>query len=228
MAMASRTRGFQIRDMVDSTGSTGFDISLGRITTTRPSGPIHTRFGLASLEVALKSQISGRRVGLSPRTMCDGTPACTGLLASKTYYVKTSAAGVLKDRFGTKLAALNTKSTWKFTTYTPNTVDTKAPEVAYNGGVGYDADGTNGQTVTGYIYFTEQVQTNTGSFSLLDCGADVNFATDTGATGSKKAAAFANAKLELGAKWFATSASNLYTCTSDALSSGGRRLEVWC
>merc|ERR1719197_129146 len=112
----------------------GFGISLGRITTTRPAG-LGSRFGVASLEASVKAAISGRRVSLSPRTMCDGTPACTGLLASKTYYVKTSAAGVLRDRFGTKLAALNTKATWKFSTYTAGTDDEKAPAVSYNAGI---------------------------------------------------------------------------------------------
>merc|ERR1719197_1743775 len=131
----------------------GFGISLGRITTTRPAG-LGSRFGVASLEASVKAAISGRRVGLSPRTMCDGTPACTGLLASKTYYVKTSAATLLKDRFGTKLAALNTKGSWKFTTYNGALTDTKVPEIAYDAALGY----TSTRTVTGYIYFTEQIQ----------------------------------------------------------------------
>jgi hypothetical protein len=48
--------------------------------------------------------------------------------------------------------------------------------------------------------------------------------TDMGAVGSKKANAFASAKTHLGAKWFATGETNLYTCTSDALRSSGRRL----
>merc|ERR1719183_1608901 len=90
---------------------------------------------------------------------------CTALLPSKTYYMKTNAIGLLKDVAGNNMAALNTKASWRWTT----TLDeSKVPEVSYLGGFRASSQ----TTVTGYIYFAEQIQGNAGSFSVTDCGAD--------------------------------------------------------
>merc|ERR1719261_757231 len=102
--------------------------------------------------MAATNRFRGRRITISPKTICDGTPACSGLVASKTYYVKTTKAGLLKDRIGTKLAQVDSKTTWSFTT----TLDqTKRPEVDFLGGQDNGGGAWAGMaaTVTGYIYF---------------------------------------------------------------------------
>merc|ERR1719265_2458383 len=134
-----------------------FDVSLGKLTTSHKVGAYP------------RSLLSGRRISITPRNLCDGTPACSGLVASKTYYVKSTAAAMLKDTIGTKMTvALNTKSSWSFTT----TVDSnKKPEIVYHAGFGLGST----TTVTGYIYFSEHIQANsgTGKMSVIDCGGDL-------------------------------------------------------
>jgi hypothetical protein len=138
--------------------------------------------------------LSGRRISISPRNVCDGTPACTGLVASKTYYVKSSAKGMLKDRIGTKFGTMDTKSTWRFTT----TLDSaKRPEVYYNAGFAVKTTAT----VTGYIYFSENVQDiGTGKLSVIDCGGDLDCGVSNSAAITDAALTFGDGSTTDGTK----------------------------
>jgi hypothetical protein len=90
---------------------------------------------------------------------------------STTYYVTTSTAGVVKDMVGNSLAASNFKSTWSITTgasdsATPKVVMAPTPTSAVSSTWGV------APTVTGYVYFSEKVVSNSASITLEDCGAD--------------------------------------------------------
>jgi hypothetical protein len=157
------TGSFEVWDITDS-AAPHFKIDVSKIlSSAEPSNGHHL--------------ISGKKISITPKTLCDGTPACTDLVATKTYYVTTSGPGVVKDHVGNKLDYVETKGTWSFKATSVNTAtDTDAPSVAFVGGAKLVST-----RLTGWVYFSEKVQAAASKkVHITDCGTD--FTCNTGDT----------------------------------------------
>jgi hypothetical protein len=133
-----------------STDSREFSVGVSKLTSASVDG---------------HNIIAGSRVSITPKTLCDGDPACGDLVSGTTYYLKTTEEGTLRDVVGNKLPVLNTRATWKFSA---DATDFSRPKVAFASGTEF-----SGLEVTGYIFFSEEVEKNTGSLSIIDCGTDL-------------------------------------------------------
>eukprot|EP00928_Gymnodinium_smaydae_P013329 TRINITY_DN14871_c0_g2_i1.p1 TRINITY_DN14871_c0_g2~~TRINITY_DN14871_c0_g2_i1.p1 ORF type:complete len:3371 (-),score=230.50 TRINITY_DN14871_c0_g2_i1:116-9247(-) len=101
------------------------------------------------------SLFNGRKVSITPKTLCNGVPACGDLEPGKSYYLTTTKRGVVKDLVGNALPALNTSEPsvgWTFHT-NPLGFEVERPRVAFVGRVCR----MKANSIVGSIYFTERV-----------------------------------------------------------------------
>jgi hypothetical protein len=119
------------------------------------------------------SLISGRRVSITPKTLClvGNATECQDIEIGKTYYLTTTGPGAVSDLYNHSLAELNTKSTW---TFSASATETKTPEVAFNGGFSF-----SGMKITGTLFFTEGVTAHSGILAIQDCGPDFDCTATT-------------------------------------------------
>jgi methionine-rich copper-binding protein CopC len=141
----------------DSTDALAFEIDVAAVSGSSPT---------RTLATSGNNMMAGSSISITPKALCTGTPSCAKLTHGTTYYLKTDRAGVLRDVIGNPLATVNTRSGWYWVG--KSNTDNTRPEVSFVGGYS-----TGSTTLVGYVFFSEQVTTNSGTLSIIDCGSDL-------------------------------------------------------
>jgi hypothetical protein len=140
------------------------------------------RVDVASLVLpssAHRSLFSGNLVNIWPRSLCALSRECsTNPLPTGSYHVRTDLPGVLKNKAGGLMAALNTQDTLSFEVVNVTVPGTVMPSLGFVAGQhAYSASiaGTMVYPFVLYMYFTRNVSvTNNATVLIEDCGEDLD------------------------------------------------------
>eukprot|EP00928_Gymnodinium_smaydae_P026796 TRINITY_DN20933_c0_g2_i1.p1 TRINITY_DN20933_c0_g2~~TRINITY_DN20933_c0_g2_i1.p1 ORF type:complete len:3701 (+),score=333.29 TRINITY_DN20933_c0_g2_i1:157-11103(+) len=119
---------------------------------------------VASFNDGAGGLFSGHKVFITPRLFCKNSQTCNDFSVGNTYYVRTSAPGVVRDSVGNSLPQLNTRGRWEFTIVPASA--RLPPKVILTNDVSFDARSRN---LNGRIYFSHPIEHKLGALRLNLC-----------------------------------------------------------